>query len=131
MNYVIEIPFFFLHFQMTPATSYAGSANGTAVVSVVVPGSAENQLLAENYLLVESENNPDLLKQLGNSKSTNHSILTNSAGPIIVQNDEIRLTLLNKEVIPLRRNTERDSQNRSSPPPPLIPKRSTSYDFFR
>mgnify|MGYP001386491758 CR=1 FL=1 len=53
---------------MTPATSYAGSANGSAVVAVLPPGTGgvgpQNSGVTTTDLLLLQEN-PDLLKQLG------------------------------------------------------------------
>ena len=55
---------------MTPDTSYAGSANGSAVVAVVHPGTGggvgpnlSTGVPTTDLLLLQE--NPDLLKQLG------------------------------------------------------------------
>ena len=56
---------------MTPATSYAGSANGSAVVAVLPPGTggvgpqnlSSTGVTTTDLLLLQE--NPDLLKQLG------------------------------------------------------------------
>ena len=143
---------------MTPATSYAGSANGSAVVAVVPPGTGMSGVghggggvvghgNPSNDLLLLQEN-PDLLKQLSREGSKR-----GSSAATVLADDEIRLALLNAtcnavskqkqmllsqnhhgqkilETVDPNDQDEGDSSE-SSPPPPMVPKRSTSYDIFK
>ena len=82
------------------------------------------------------QENPDLLKQLGNGGSGGNG----KHGELLASDDKIRLALLNatcnasKKQMLLSQNHQQPGKNQSaesSPPPPLVPKRSTSYDIFK